>query len=535
MMSAGATRATSRPAPGVRWFRNGEAVSLADVPVAPADELAGLATDLCATGCRLAVLTVLPSPPSRRDGSQELLAAFVHDAGSRLGLVRAALARRGYPALSRELPQAQAFEREILEQWDIRPEGHPWLKPLRAHDGLPPAADAAPPRASAGISEAESTHPAPIAGGAPYPFFRVDGRSVHEVAVGPVHAGIIEPGHFRFQCFGEQVLHLEIQLGYQHRGAEALFLRSSPARRLVVAESIAGDTVIGHVLACCGAWEALAGVEVPLGAQSVRGIALELERLANHVGDLGALCGDIGYLPGAAWFGRLRGEFLNLLLELSGNRFGRGLVRPGGVTVLLSAAERQRFLERLAAAERDLRRLSELVFGNASVAARFEQTGRLSREAAEALGLVGPVARASGCDRDVRRDHPAGIFRFAHVPVALAESGDVMGRALVRSLEAQRSLAFVREQLGEMAQDRGAVELPPLRPASVAVSVVEGWRGEIAHVAVTSTAGELAAYKIVDPSFHNWFGLAMAMRENQISDFPLCNKSFNLSYAGHDL
>ncbi len=505
-----------RPA-WVRWTRNGEPAALADLPDVPADHLAERCAELCARGCRLSLLTALPARGGRREGPRQMLAVLADDASSRLGLVSAEVPPRGgYPALTRALPQAQAFEREMFEQWGIRPEGHPWLKPLRVHAGLSPR----------GGGEGA---------GPPHPFFRVEGRGVHEVAVGPVHAGIIEPGHFRFQCSGEEVLHLEIQLGYQCRGAEALFLRSAPARRLVVAESVAGDTAVGHALAYCGAWEALAGVEVPLGAQGVRGIALELERLANHAGDLGALCNDIGFLPGASWFGRLRGEFLNLLLELSGNRFGRGLLRPGGVSFALPADERPAILRRLAAAERDLRRVADLTFGNTSVAARFEQAGVVSRETAEELGLVGPAARASGCDLDVRRDHPGGIFRFAHVPVAVAGSGDVMGRALVRWLEAQRSIAFVREQLAEMTGDRLCADLPALPPASLAVSLVEGWRGEIAHLAVTSATGELAAYKIVDPSFHNWFGLAMAMRANPISDFPLCNKSFNLSYAGHDL
>jgi Ni,Fe-hydrogenase III large subunit len=328
---------------------------------------------------------------------------------------------------------------------------------------------------------------------------------------------------------------LEIQLGYQHRGAEALLLKSSPARRLAVAESIAGDTAVGHALAYCAAIEALAGVEVPLYAHAMRGIALELERLSNHVGDLGALCNDIGYLPGASWFGRLRGEFLNLLMELSGNRFGRGLVIPGGIRFGLSAEQRKDFLARLAKAERDLRDTAQVTFNSPSVGSRFEHTGVATREVAEALGLVGPAARASGCDRDVRRDHSFGIFRFVHIPVALVDSGDVMARALVRWLEIQRSKTFVREQLNELPQESLSVDIPRLAPESLAVSMVEGWRGEIVHVAVTSADGQLASYKIVDPSFHNWFGLTIALRGNQISDFPLCNKSFNLSYAGHDL
>jgi len=423
---------------------------------------------------------------------------------------------RSYPALSTELPQAQAFERELFEDQGIHPVGHPWLKPLRRHADL----------------EARSEYGG---AGAPHSFFRVEGPGIHEVAVGPVHAGIIEPGHFRFQCRGETVIHLEIQLGYQHRGAEALLQRSSPGRRLVVAESIAGDTSVGHALAHSMVIEALAHTEVPLYAQAVRGIALELERLSNHVGDLGGLCNDIGYLPGASWFGRLRGEFLNLLMELSGNRLGRGLVIPGGIRFGLSAEQRKDFLARLARAERDLRDTAQVTFNSPTVGSRFEQTGVATREVAEALGLVGPVARASGCDRDVRRDHPFGIFRFAHIPVALVDSGDVMARALVRWLEAQRSNTFVREQLNELPQESLSVAVPGLAPESLTVSMVEGWRGEIVHLTVTSADGQLASYKIVDPSFHNWFGLSIAMRGNQISDFPLCNKSFNLSYAGHDL
>jgi Ni,Fe-hydrogenase III large subunit/NADH:ubiquinone oxidoreductase subunit C len=499
------------------WVRNGEAARLAEVPAASPDEFAELCVRLCSGGGRLSALTALRALDGGARGARAVLAVLANDADSRLGLVRTEVAAGGrYPALTQRLPQAQAFERELYEQHGIRPEGHPWLKPLRDHDRFEPRA---------GTGEA----------GAAHPFFRVEGAGIHEVAVGPVHAGIIEPGHFRFQCLGEEVLHLEIQLGYQHRGAESLLLRSSPARRLAIAESIAGDTAVGHALAYCGVSETLAGAELPIGAQIVRGVALELERLANHVGDLGALCNDVGFLPGASWFGRLRGEFLNLLLQLSGNRFGRGLLRPGGARFGLAAPQRREFLARLAGLERELRSVADLTFGNESVGSRFEQTGVLSRRQAEELGLVGPVARACGCDRDVRRDHPRGIFRFAHVPVAVAESGDVMARARVRWLEAQRSLVFVREQLGELADPPPSLELPPPRAASLAVSLVEGWRGEIVHLGTTSATGELVDYRIVDPSFHNWLGLALAMRGNQISDFPLCNKSFNLSYAGHDL
>jgi Ni,Fe-hydrogenase III large subunit len=279
----------------------------------------------------------------------------------------------------------------------------------------------------------------------------------------------------------------------------------------------------------------LSGAEAPLAAHAIRGIALELERCANHVGDLGALCGDIGYLPGAAWFGQLRGEFLNMLLEISGNRFGRGLVVPGGARFGIDPVRQAGLLAQLDSLERDLGKVAEIVFECPSVVSRMEQTGTLAREDAEELGIVGPAARSSGCDRDVRRDHPSGIYRFAHIPVAIQETGDVMARAILRWTETQRSLQFIREQLAELKEGPLTTALAAARPRACVASLVEGWRGEIAHLAVTDAGGGLASYKIVDPSFHNWPALAMVMRDRQVSDFPLCNKSFNLSYCGHDL
>jgi Ni,Fe-hydrogenase III large subunit len=364
---------------------------------------------------------------------------------------------------------------------------------------------------------------------------RAGGEGVHEVAVGPIHAGIIEPGHFRFQCFGEEILHLEIQLGYQTRGAERLLEQAAPSRRLVVAESIAGDTAVGHVLAYCSALEALSEARVPLRAHALRGIALELERLANHTGDLAALCGDVGYQPGLSWFGRLRGVFLNLMTELAGNRFGRGLLAPGGLRRDETTELASRFEEVLQDAERDLRATARVAFENPSVLSRFETTGAVSREAAEDLGFVGPAARACGLDRDARRDHPLGIYAFVQLPVARAEGGDVKARATVRWLEVLRSLQFVREQIARLPEGAVFAAPGPLRPSSLSVALVEGWRGEIAHLAITGPSSEIVRHKVIDPSFRNWLAVALSVRGAQISDFPLCNKSFNLSYAGHDL
>ena len=403
----------------------------------------------------------------------------------------------------------------------LLPKGHPWLKPIRFH---------APYR--------QNHHP-PLAGKTPEigaaDFFQVEGEEVHEVAVGPVHAGIIEPGHFRFQCHGEEVLHLEISLGYQHRGVERRLTGGPDNRTIHYMETLSGDTSIGHATAYCQTLEALCEYRISARAQAVRGIALELERIANHTGDMGALAGDVGFLPTLSYCGRIRGDILNMTGLICGNRFGRGIVKPGGVGFDIDAEMAKELLSRLDAAEKDLTVAINLLWKTSSVMARFEGTGAVSREMAEIMGLVGPAARACGIERDVRKDMPEGIFRFTQIPVSTWNTGDVLGRAHVRWLEIQRSIAFIREQLQSLPEGQLQGALPPLPPDRLAVSLVEGWRGEICHVALTGSQGRFAAYKIVDPSFHNWFGLAFALRNQQISDFPLCNKSFNLSYCGHDL
>jgi Ni,Fe-hydrogenase III large subunit len=240
-------------------------------------------------------------------------------------------------------------------------------------------------------------------------------------------------------------------------------------------------------------------------------------------------------LPTASYCGRLRGDFLNLTAQLCGNRFGRSLVRPGGVGFDLSPDHKAGFVQRLEEALRDLTGAADLLWNTTSVQARFEGTGKVSRATALALGLVGPAARACGVESDIRRDFPAGIFRFAQVPMSIWMTGDVFARAYVRWLEIQQSVTFIKDRLQAFPAGPLRAVVGPLRPEHLVATLVEGWRGEICHVALTDARGQLARYKIVDPSFHNWTGLALALRDQQISDFPLCNKSFNLSYCGHDL
>jgi Ni,Fe-hydrogenase III large subunit len=270
-------------------------------------------------------------------------------------------------------------------------------------------------------------------------------------------------------------------------------------------------------------------------AQAIRGIALELERLANHVGDLGAIANDVAYQPAAAWFGAMRGDCLNLLMSIAGNRFGRGLIRPGGVSWDLTPALVSDMRARLSRLQADLEPVARLLFETSSVQARLEGVGRVTRQQCLDLGLVGPVARACEVARDVRHDHPYGLFRFAHIPVTTAWAGDVHARTLVRWHEVRRSLEFILEQLDALPTGAYRVPSGALHPDEIVVALQEGWRGELAHVLVTDDRGAVRRHKVVDASFHNWPALAAAMPGNQISDFPLCNKSFNLSYAGHDL
>jgi Ni,Fe-hydrogenase III large subunit len=491
--------------------RNGRAFDRDEVPRVDLEAFRRAVIEAPTRRGRIAALLGVAAPEDRVD----LFAVIAADADGHIAVTSTRLESDAFESMTPECPEVHLFEREIFELWGVVPERHPWLKPVRFQ---PPWRHAREVPA-VGVMD----------------FYRVDGEEVHEVAVGPVHAGVIEPGHFRFQCHGEQVFYLEISLGYQHRGVERALTGGPNKRTIHYVETLAGDTTIGHTTAYVRAVEAFGGARVPARGQAIRGVALELERLANHTGNLGALANDIGFLPTASYCGRLRGDFLNMTAALCGSRFGRGLVRPGGVAFDVDKPIVDDLLVRLDAAFRDVEQAVNLLWNTASVQARFEETGKVTQEIAREIGLVGLVARACGLPRDVRQDHPYGIYRFAQIPIAVFDSGDVFARAFVRWLEIQRSVAFVRDQL--RALPAGATRSPcgPVAPRKGCVSLVEGTRGELCHVALTDDEGRFAAYKVVDASFHNWLGLSMALRGQQISDFPLCNKSFDLSYCGHDL
>jgi Ni,Fe-hydrogenase III large subunit len=414
--------------------------------------------------------------------------------------------------------QLHIFEREIYENSGVEFEGHPWLKPVRySHD-------------RSDKSKVMNN----------YPFYGIESEELHEVGVGPIHAGVIEPGHFRFICNGEKVLHLEIQLGYQHRGIEKLYLQKKDSlQRCILSESIAGDTSIGHALAHSQLIESIAGIEVSEALQIERCIALEMERLSVHIGDTAALCGDVAYQLGQIVCEALRTTIINTTQFWCGNRFGKGLVRPGGSNYPLSDDVVEEMLRVLSDTGKRFCEITDLIYSLPSVLARFEDIGIVTRKQALSIGAVGMAARSCSIFRDTRLTHPFQYYKNYPVQPVMLETSDVMARGMQRNLEARESVKIIRELIDIWRQKINDNKKPvydyKLKPNRYAISLVEGWRGEICHIAITDNDGNIAHYKVKDPSVHNWMALALAVRNQEISDFPICNKSFNLSYCGNDL
>lgn len=492
-------------------------VALADHP---AQALADWADDAHArlrAGQRLMALWGRPEPAGATHPGATLgvWAVWLPEAGG-LQISRAwAAPDAAYPALSLTHPSAQALERELWEQTGLQPQGHPWRKPLRFE------------HARAGVM-------------GDYPFFQVRGQEVHEVGVGPIHAGVIEPGHFRFMCHGEQVQHLEIQLGYQHRGVEALLRQCAPWRAAPLVESIAGDSVLAHTWAHAAALEALLGWVLPEAVTQSRAVGLELERIAMHLSTLGGLCGDVAYAQALGTYQRLRTAIINLSQRLCGNRFGRGWVRAGWAPAL-GAAQRDDLQRTLSDFARDMRQVSDMVRQAVSVRVRARGVGTLSAQAAADLGLQGVVARASGATLDLRQRLPGCAWTAGAPQAHSLTDGDCWARLQLRILEIDASVTWLLQQL-ELDTPTGLATWPDrimqpraLPGSTLALALVEGTRGVSVHALETDPHGQVAHVKLQDPSLFNWMGLALALRDNAISDFPLCNKSFDLSYCGHDL
>lgn len=438
---------------------------------------------------------------------EDLLYALLFKGDEILAFCAPFPANKTLPSLANLFPAFGIFERLLYEEYGIKPEGHPWLKAVRNH--LP------------GDSKHED-----------YEFFRSDSAELHEVGVGPVHAGVIEPGHFRFICKGEIVQHLEIQLGYQHRGVEKLLVQGDPLKQYPLAEAIAGDTAIGHGLAHALMLERMHDSE---GATTkIRNIALELERIAMHLADLSALAADVAYIMGQNLFAALRTTVINSSLAICGSRFGKRWLRPGGVNYGISPTQADTLKKTLLGVKQQVIDSAEAMFGNLSVITRLMDTGVLQYEDAIALGTSGITAKASGVLVDCRMNFP--IEEDSGFIPLIEAGGDVYSRAYLRYREIIQSLDFVMEDL-DLLDVKAPLYTAPGRmiPNAISLAMVEGWRGRILHIAKSSENNTLSWYKVLDPSLVNWQGLALAMRETGISDFPICNKSFDLSYCGSDL
>ena len=368
-----------------------------------------------------------------------------------------------------------------------------------------------------------------------YPFIQTQGAGVYEIPVGPVHAGIIEPGHFRFQAVGETVLNLEVRLGYVHKGIEKIAEGRDAAGLVRLAARVSGDTCVSHAWAACMAMERAAGLELTPRALALRAILAERERLANHLGDIGAICNDVGFAFAQYQFSRLREDLQRLNCELFGHRLLMDCVIPGGVAVDLDATTGGALLRQHQALLGELDELLPIVDDHPSLEDRLLGTGMLKHDIAELLGTVGYMGKASGIDFDVRRDHGYAPYGDLYLDSSVHVNGDVVSRLKVRADEIGQSLVLLEQLIEGLPQ--GDTASPWQAPCAGAegLAMVEGWRGEILCYVRFADQGRIARFFPRDPSWLNWPAIEQLIHGNIVPDFPVCNKSVNGSYSGHDL
>ena len=436
------------------------------------------------------------------------------------------VAGSGYRGLHEIFPAAQRLQRAAADLSGVRAtdtDDRPWLRHAAWPAGFLPLVPGAGPAMSGPACSDD------------YRFVRVDGDGVHEIAVGPVHAGTIEPGHFRFSVVGEKVLRLEAHLGYAHKGIERRFteLKVHAGHRL--AARVSGDSAVAFSFAYCQALEATAGCAVPARAAWLRAVLLEIERIQNHLGDLGALGNDAGFAFGLAQFLRLKELLLRSLEATLGQRYLLDAIVPGGTARDLEAAAVDRLVAQLAGLAAEVEGLRSIYDAHAGLRDRFVGAGTVAPALARQLGLTGFAGRASGQNFDVRIDLPA--TPYDHHPPARAGSldGDVAARVAIRFAELQESCRLVREFLAGLPS--GPHQAPCATPPAgvLGLGLVEGWRGPVCVALETGSDGAIHRCHPHDPSWQNWPVLEHAIIGNNVPDFPLINKSFNLSYSGHDL
>ncbi len=432
-----------------------------------------------------------------------------------------------FPSVTPALPAAHWYEREVQDLLGLTPEGHPDPRRLVLHDDWPEGVY--PLR-----KDFDPSVPVPRVHGTPHRFHHLHGEGIVEIPVGPIHAGVIEPGHFRFAAVGEVVLHLETRLFYSHRGLEKLAEGQRFDRVLQIAERICGACALSHAVAYCQAIESLAGVEILPRAAALRTLALELERLYNHVGDLGNICAGVGFAVGTSQGGRLKEQLQRLNERLLGHRFLRGVCRIGGVRRDVEPAALRDAAETLRRVEVEFTDYVRLLLSNEPLADRMIRTGLVPTEAALALGAVGVAARASGVDRDARRDHPHAYYGELDVPIVVRTEGDVRARAQVRMDEAAVSFSLVQALLERLPDGPLSVQIGDIPAYRVGIGVTESPRGECIHWVRTGPDGRIDRYRIRSASYCNWPVVALAVPGNIVPDFPLINKSFELCYSCMD-
>ena len=437
-------------------------------------------------------------------------------------------AEPSFPSIAARYPAANWFEREVMDYFGLVPEGHPNPERVALHDDWPDGAWAL-------RKDFDPDTQVPRVEGSLHPFRPVTGEGVFQVPVGPVHAGIIEPGHFRFGVAGEPVLYLQLRLFYVHKGIEKRFERLPWPHTLFLAESISGDTAVGHALAYSHAIERLAGVDVPARAQVLRVVLLELERMYNHISDIGALATDVAFTVPASRAQAQREGLVPLYERVFGTRLLRGTIAFGGVKQDLTSEGAEALRRHLRVLETQFDSLITLLIDSGSFTDRVDTTGVLSNQVARDLGIVGMAARASGVDADLRRDHPHAAYSSLTFEVPVESGGDVRSRLMVRAREVEQSFRIVRHALAILPDTPLRAAMPEALPAdATALGWAEAWRGPCVHWVATDERGQLTRVKITDPSFLNWPGLTHAVPGNIIPDFPVINKSFNLSYSGND-
>lgn len=489
-----------------------------------AADLAAHTTRLLGAGHRLALIAA-HHDTADHPGGEAMRVVYLFTAGppdTRTELVlHADPAKPHIPSLAGLSFPASRFEREIRDLYGIEPDNHPMPRPLIHHPHWP--TDWHPMRHDTGPRP-------PLTAMQPFPFLTVEGNGVYEIPVGPVHAGLIEPGHFRFSVVGETILKLKARLWYVHKGIEKLAEHLPCTQAVALTERVSGDTAVGHALAYSLAVEDALQVSVPREAQRMRALLLELERMHNHIADLGALCNDCGYAIAHTHTQRLRERLLRLNHQTTGHRLLRGGIYPGGAHLrsLPDPAEIQ-------AVAADAAQLVDIALHHTVVRDRLTGTAMLTRQQATDIGALGYIARASGLHVDARTAHP-----HAHLPTTPANthtSGDVLARFLVRAAEVQTSAALITALLPTLPAVRLTTDLHPAAPDRwrAGIGIAEGWRGTIVHRIELDPDAIITRLKIVDPSFLNWPALPVALANTIVPDFPLTNKSFNLSYAGNDL